>query len=217
MSTPIGQTLSIDQQMLDLLRAGPGVRQQMSPGRLGIRPVLLGEHPVSTEVNTLTPLAGMGMTIARTISKITPVAPSEHIGVILFSRERSIDAFRHLAQWGVRSAGERPASIGLRIDSPSFPIVITPNAEKFSKSLGLYGSLVRTTEIVHKILPTSKALNVDVKKDPDEGGYPTICFAITIAESVDRVLELDDALQDMLYDSLPTDHRPHLSFTYHFE
>jgi len=58
---------------------------------------------------------------------------------------------------------------------------------------------------------------VDVKKDPDEGGYPTICFTITIQESVDRVLELDDALQDALYERIPADDRLYLSFAYQFE
>ncbi|MFQ5853695.1 MAG: hypothetical protein ACE5JU_24315 [Candidatus Binatia bacterium] len=173
---------------------------------------------MAIQVNTLAPFGGMGTAVAKTISPITPVAPpSEPIDVIAASRQLAIEAFRRLAEWEVRAAGEQPAPIGLHIDSPTFPIIITPDATKHSKSLGLYGSLVRTTEIVHKALPSSKALNVDVKKDPEEGGHPTICFAITIAESVDRVLELDDALQDTLYDFLPPDHHPHLSFTYHFE
>ncbi len=216
MNTPVGQTLVGDQHILDLqaaLRAG----HRMSKEAPGIRPVLLGEHSMPTEVNTLTPFSGMGMAIAKTISPTTPVAPSGHIDVILGSKEQAIDAFRRLVEWEVRVTGERAAPIGLHVDSPIFPIVVTPNAAKYAKSLGLYGSLVRTTEIVHKVLPTSRSLNVDVKKDPEEGGYPTICFAITTAESVDHVLELDDALKDALYESIPGNDRLYLSFIYRFE
>ena len=78
-------------------------------------------------------------------------------------------------------------------------------------------------EIVHKqpmILPAAfemKALTVDKKMDPDDGGYSTICFTITIPESVDRALELDDALQDVLYDRLPSDALFYFTFTYRFE
>lgn len=211
MSTPIGQTLVADQHIQEFLRANPDVRQGI-PKDPGFRPALFGEQAPPTEINTLAPFRGMGTAIAKT----TPVAPTEHIDVILGSREWAIDAFRWPAEWGVRVAGEQPAPIGLHIDSPTFPIVVTPNAEKYSKSLGLYGALLRTTEIVHKVLPTSRALNVDMKTDPEEKGYTTICFSITTAESVESVLRLDDALKDELYDSIPADDRLYLSFIYNF-
>jgi hypothetical protein len=94
---------------------------------------------------------------------------------------------------------------------------ITPAATEYAKSHGLYGALVLAKKIVHELIPEMRALYVDLKRDPDEGGYPTLCFAITIKESVDHVLELDDALQDALYDRIPTEFLPYISFVYRFE
>lgn len=53
--------------------------------------------------------------------------------------------------------------------------------------------------------------------DPEEGGYPTICFVVTIGETVRQTLELDEALQDALYHHIPADHRMYLSFRYRCE
>ena len=211
MSAPIGQTLVADQHIQALLRANLDVRQGI-PKDPGFRPALFGEQAPPTEINTLAPFRGMGTAIAKT----TPVAPAEHVDVILRPRERIIEAFRQLAEWDVRIKGERAAPIGLHIGSPTPSIIVTPDATKYARSLGMYGSLVRTIEILQKVLTTSKALNVDVKTDPEEKGYTTICFSITTAESVESVLHLDDVLKDELYDSIPADDRLYLSFIYNF-
>jgi len=217
MSSSIGQTLVGDQQTLDLLKASPGTGYRMSKGAQQIRPALFGEHPPPTQVNTLTPFSVMGMAIAQTISTAAPVAPSEHIGVIFGLREQAIDAFLRPPKWEVSIEAKAATPIGLHIGSGTFSVTITPAAAKYARSRGFYGSLVQTTEMVHKIMPTSRALNVDAKTDPEEREYTTICFTITTAESVERVLELDDALKDALYESIPSDDRLYLSFIYGFE
>ena len=95
--------------------------------------------------------------------------------------------------------------------------VITPAAEEYARSHGLYGALVLAKKTVHELLPSMRALSIDLKQDPDEGGYPSIGFTITIKEPVAHVLELDDALQDALYDRIPTEYLPYFSFAYRFE
>jgi hypothetical protein len=94
---------------------------------------------------------------------------------------------------------------------------ITPTAEEYAKSHGLHGALVLAKKTVHELLPSMRALSIDLKQDPDKGGYPIVCFTITIKEPVAHVLELDDALQDALYDRIPTESLPYFSFAYRFE
>lgn len=217
MSTPIGQTfVGGDQAIRDVLR--PGVGHRASGRILGVTPTLFGEQLAPTRVNTLMPFSGMGTMVAETVSRTTPSHLSEHIELILGSRDVPIDdPFRQLAEWPIRVGGEQPAAIGIKIPSHTFPQIFTPAAMKYARSLGLYGSLVMTTQIILENFSPPGAIHVDVKKDPDEGGYTTICFTITTTESVDRVLELDDVLQDALYDRIQPDHHSYISFAYHFE
>jgi len=94
---------------------------------------------------------------------------------------------------------------------------ITPSAEEYAKSKGFYGSLFVTKAIVREIIPSMKALLVDLREDFDDGGYATVCFTVTIQESVDRALALDNLLQDAVIDRIPANHRLHISFNYQFE
>ena len=94
---------------------------------------------------------------------------------------------------------------------------ITPLAEEYAKAKGFYGSLFVVKAIVNEIMPSTEALLVDLREDFDYLGYATVCFTVTTRESVDRALELDDALQDALIDRIPPHHRLHLSFNYKFE
>ncbi len=94
---------------------------------------------------------------------------------------------------------------------------VTPLAEEYAKAKGLYGSLFVVKAIVNEIMPSAEALLVDLREDFDDLGYATVCFTVTTRESVDRALELDDALQDALIDRIPPHHRLHLSFNYKFE
>lgn len=95
--------------------------------------------------------------------------------------------------------------------------LITPAAAEYAKAKGLGRSVRLAKAIVREIIPSISALTVDVEKDPDEGGYPTICFRITIRESVDSALKQYYTLQRKPFSRVPADDRVHLSFIYHFE
>lgn len=215
MSTLGPQTGAAGRNISDLVHPGPRVGGGMIGTIPALAPVRFGAEPVTTEVNSLAPSGSM--ILARTVSRRTPIGPSEGIDVLLGSAGRIIDPVRWLVEWGTQQQAERAAAWGLHPRARTIPETITPAAEKHARSLGLYGSLVLAKEIARETLPSMRALNVDVKEDPDEGGYPTICFAITTREPVDRVVELDDALQDALYNYIPAHHRPYLSFAYRFE
>jgi hypothetical protein len=95
--------------------------------------------------------------------------------------------------------------------------IITPAAEQHAKFLGLYGVLILTKEIVHETIPSMMALVIDVKEDPEDEGYTTVCFTITVYDSVEQVMQLDNILQGTLYKRLPTQALPYFSFSYQFE
>ena len=97
------------------------------------------------------------------------------------------------------------------------PEMITPAAESYAKANGLYESVMRTKQIVRDVMPGIRALTVHLEEDPDEGGYPTICFDIKTPEPVDRLLPLDEALEDALLEGVPAKDRLHLTFHYQFE
>lgn len=154
---------------------------------------------------------------AGVIASSTPGGSEGAIDEFLSSKGLAIDPFRWVPEQMSKGQGEQAASSSLGSYTNTIPETITPAAEKHAKSLGMYGSIILTKKIVRETIPSMKALYIDLKLDPDEGGIPTICFAITFRESVDRAVELDDALQDTLFDQIPTDHRVHLSFAYHLE
>jgi len=151
------------------------------------------------------------------VRQITRVDPEGAIDILLSSKGLTINPFQWLWVGTREGLEEKVVSTGLGGHISSVPETTTPAAEKYARSLGMYGSVILTKKIVRDTIPLMKALYVDLKADPDEGGFPTICFAITFRESVDRAVELDDALQDTLFDQIPTDHRVHLSFAYHLE
>ncbi len=104
---------------------------------------------------------------------------------------------------------------GIADQAPS--VVVTSAAEKYAKSLRLRDSLLLAQRIVRQTFPSLKAVYLDAMNDPEEGGYPTICFLVTVSETVRQTLELDESLQDALYHQIPAAHRMYLSFRYKFE
>lgn len=209
------ETLTAPRYVWDLLQGAVRAHGEMTGALPRLGPVRFEERPSTTEINSLAPSGSM--TLARAISRTTPLGPGERIEVMLGPAERTIDPFRWFAHWRTWQPAERAPFWGSPPSTRTIPETITPAAEKYARALGLYGSLVVTKEIVRETLPSMGALHIDVKKDPDEGGHSTICFAVTIRESVDCVLELDDALQDALYDRVSAPARLYLSFTYQFE
>ncbi len=174
---------------------------------------LLAEHASPGEA-AVSSLSGE-IIVARTRPLRPPMFHHYHFDVVLAGDV--IEQFPQPAAKGLVRQGE-PASPTLSSLSTNVrSTTVTPAAEKYARSLGLYGALVLTKGLVRETIPVMKALTVDKKMDPDDGGYSTICFTITIPESVDRALELDDALQDVLYDRLPSDALFYFTFTYRFE
>jgi hypothetical protein len=95
--------------------------------------------------------------------------------------------------------------------------IFARTAEEYAKSLGLYGTLVLTKGFVWAMMPSMRALYVDLVEDPDEGEYPTIRFTIMIPDPVEDVLQLDRSLQKVIYQHLPSRALMHFSFLYQFE
>jgi len=161
-----------------------------------VRPFVSAEETFRTAVNSLAPsmLVGSGASVVGLTLGFAP----EHIGVLPAS---------HATGFGVS-----------RLAAGTTTETITPSAEKFAKALGFYGALVLTRQIVReKLGPAVTALYVDRKEDPDDDEHETICFSVTLRESVDRALELDDSLQNELIEHIPPRDRIHMSFSYQFE
>jgi hypothetical protein len=182
-----------------------------------VSPVVEPAYTAPPILGALTYPATEGISADRTFSSRSATLHDYRFDVGLKPLGETVERFR---QWGAGETVRQDDQLSPM--STPFPsgisaAEITPAAEKYAKHLGLYGALVLTKTLVHEQFSSMKALTVDVKEDPDEGGYSTICFAITIHESVDRVLELEDALYDMLYDRLPPDALFYFSFTYRFE
>jgi len=172
---------------------------------------------MSTEANTPhTPILtdiiiGTGPRLTRGISK------KERIKFGLREEGKSNELLYQLMKKLAYQPSEPKGNVGSALPTLSNPETVAPDAEKYAKSLGLYGALMLTKTIVREIFPMMTALALDKKQDPDDEGYSTICFTITTSASVNRVMELDDALQDILYERTPVDALLYFSFTYRFE
>jgi hypothetical protein len=182
-----------------------------------VSPMVEPTYTTPSVLGALTYLATEGIPADRTFSSRSATLYNDRFDVGLKPLGETVE---RLPQWEAEETvrqGEKSSPMRSPFPSGISVAEITPAAEKYAKHLGLYGALVLTKTLVHEQFSSMKALTVDVKEDPDEGGYSTICFAITIHETVDRVLELEDALYDMLYDRLPSDALFYFSFTYRFE
>ena len=93
---------------------------------------------------------------------------------------------------------------------------VFPRAVEYAKTIGAYGSIFLAVDAIKEVLPSSRVISVDAKDDPDEGGYKTICFSITVRENVEKLVELNRLLQSTLYERVPNDHLAYLAFTYKF-
>jgi hypothetical protein len=94
------------------------------------------------------------------------------------------------------------------------PETITPAAENFAREKGLAESLLQAKELVRRVHTSARGLFVDLEPDLDEEGNPTIRFHITTDEPVERVLELNNALEDAFCREIPARDRVYLSYTY---
>jgi len=94
---------------------------------------------------------------------------------------------------------------------------VSPAAEEYAKSLGVYGSLILSKKLVWETFPNLRHLSIGREEDMEEGVHPVIRFTITTPDSVERVLELDDQLKSAFCRMTPPRHQPRFSFTYQFE
>lgn len=189
---------------------------------LSLSPTLAFEQRVPlTHANSLSPLGGStgGMlVIGESYTLESRFVPSQDIDTVLGAPTKLDIHFQQLMD-RVREIGakqiELPSREPFRLERRE---TIIPEAEEHAKTIGVYGSLKLATETVHDIMPYVRGLTIDLVKDPEgEDDDPTICFYLTVRESVDRMLELDDALQRALFDRLPAKDRLHFSFIYDFE
>jgi hypothetical protein len=182
-----------------------------------VSPMVEPTYTAPPVLGALTYPATEGIPADRTFSSRSATLHNYRFDVGLKPLGETVERFPQWETGETVRQGEQSSSMRSPFPSGISATEITPAAEKYAKHLGLYGALVLTKTLVHEQFSSMKALTVDVNEDPDEGGYSTICFAITIHETVDRVLELEDALYDMLYDRLPPDALFYFSFTYRFE
>jgi len=196
-------------------RKGQGIALFMSPT------LVFEQHAPITHANSLSPLGGSpgGMlVIGESYTLESRFVPLQDLDTVLGAPIKLDIHFQQLMD-RVRELGakqiELPAREPFRLERRE---TIIPEAEKHAKTIGVYGSLKLATETVHDIMPYVWGMTIDLVKDPEaEDDEPTICFHLTVKESVDRMLELDDALQRALFDRLPPKDRPHFSFLYDFE
>jgi hypothetical protein len=95
---------------------------------------------------------------------------------------------------------------------------ISAAAEKLAKSVHAYKSVSLAKEIIRAELGTNlTALEIDVKEDPDDDGYTTICFNVCFQGSVDEALALDQRVQKALIERIPAKQRVYLAVNYNFQ
>ncbi len=110
--------------------------------------------------------------------------------------------------------GEELASEDIPLVFPSSRDEIAPDAEEYARHLGICGSLLRTQEMVWRVVPRLKCLRIDRYDDPEEEGQSLIRMTIVTSEPVERVVLLDDQLQDIFCAEIPPRHQPYFAFTY---
>jgi hypothetical protein len=153
---------------------------------------------------------------ASPISLYSPPSPLGERNLMLGSNASAADWHRQLFAWKEVQQSNGGVPTALAFASRSDTEIITPAAEEYAKSLGVYGALILTKEVVHQIISSMRALAVDVKEDYEED-YATICFTIVVHDSVEQVMKFDDTLQETLYERLPAQALPYFSFSYRFE
>ncbi len=151
-----------------------------------------------------------------------------------FSGEHSLPAFLRgkfstltLIEWlvrtqftptvSIRAHGEVFTAESVVLVSQSPKDEISPDAEEYARSLGIYGSLLRSQELARCAIPEIRALRIERYDDPEEGGHSVIRFEIVTSKTVEEVLQLDDELQDLFCREIPPRHQPYFAITYHFE
>lgn len=151
-----------------------------------------------------------------------------------FSGEHSLPALLRSKFWGITLIEglvhtKLTSTVSIRVHEVGFtaesgilvsqPLKdeISPDAEEYARSLGIYGSLLRSQELVRHLVPELRALRIDRHDDPEEGGYSVVRFNVVTSESVEKVLQLDDQLQDVFCGEIPPRHQPYFAFTYDFE
>jgi len=196
-----------------MLREVRGYSETLGTG-LGLGPILFHNPTATPEIH------GSAL-MRRTIS-----SPINLSSLSFQLRERDIrqdlntsatDWYSQVFVWKEGQQSGKGGPIALALSYYSNTDMIMPAAEEYAKSIGVYGALILTKEIVHETIPSLKALVIDVKEDPEDEGYTTVCFTITVHDSVEQVMKFDNALQDTLYERLPSQALPYFSFSYRFE
>jgi hypothetical protein len=109
------------------------------------------------------------------------------------------------------------ASENIPLFFPSSKDEISAGAEEYARPLGIYGSLLRSQEIVWCVIPELKKLRIDRYDDREEGGYSVIRLEIVTSKAAREIAQLDDQLQDIFCREIPPRHQPYFAFTYQFE
>jgi len=94
---------------------------------------------------------------------------------------------------------------------------LTQEAQSFSRTKGLVGSLVLARQLIQDLLPAMTPIRIALERDPEIAGYETLLFHIAIDEPAERLIELDDQLQDLIFDHIPPKHRRYFLFRYGLE
>lgn len=196
-------------------RKGQGIALSLSPT------LVFEQQAPLTHANSLSPLGGSpgGMlVIGESYTLESRFVPLQNIDAVLGAPTKLDIHFQQLMDWvgELRTKQvELPAREPFTLDVPE---TITPEVESYAKTTGVYGRLKVAKEAVHEVMPHLRGITIDLLKDPEtEDADPMICFRIAVNETVDQMLRLDSALQQLLYDRLPPKGRPHFSFIYDFE
>ncbi len=93
--------------------------------------------------------------------------------------------------------------------------VMAPDVEEYARHARIYVWLKVAKTTVYETLPSLRGMTLELLKDPEgEEADSSICFYLSVGESPERMLQLDETLQNALYDRLPAGIRHHFSFVY---
>lgn len=171
----------------------------------------------TTEVNCLAPsltMHAVGTPYEAIAPSTFPKAPVAAWDV--WERQPNPPTWVLFWTWHERKEKVESGSLGGRISD--IPERIELAAEKYARSVGLYGSLVLAKQIIREQLASClSGISVDLREDPDDVDYATVCFVLQIRESAERMLELDQALQETMIEKIPARDLVHISILYRFE
>ncbi len=95
--------------------------------------------------------------------------------------------------------------------------LVTPEARQFATAHRLLGSTNLARRFIQDLLPPATIVRIGVYHDPEIVGYETLSFNVSIDASAERLMELNERVQDQIFEKISPQHRRYFSFHYGLE